>query len=271
MPGSHEHEAQARGAAQGDTPSLALRAGRAETRTSLRWSIILPAHNEEALIGKAVRSAREAAEALGDPFEIIVVNDASTDRTAEIGRELGATVVDVNRRQIAAVRNEGAKVARGEWLVFMDGDTWMPPEILAGVKRELENGAVGGGAAVKFDGTVPLYAVVGMRMLVPLFRWTRTAAGCFMYATREAFDATGGFDERLFASEEVAFSKAMKKQGRFVVLRERVTSSGRKVRQYRLRQLLATIFRQSLKGPRKAWRSREGLDVWYNAPREEAE
>jgi GT2 family glycosyltransferase len=122
-----------------------------------------------------------------------------------------------------------------------------------------------------FDGTVPLYALIGMSLLVPIFRWTRTAAGCFMYATRDAFDAIGGFDERLFASEEVTFSKAMRRQGRFVVLREAVTSSGRKVRQYKLRELLGTIFRQAIKGPRKAWRSREGLDVWYNAPREPAE
>lgn len=236
-----------------------------------RLSIILPAHNEEALIGKAAGSAREAAEALGEPFEIIVVDDASTDRTAETARQSGASVIHVDRRQISAVRNEGARVARGEWLVFMDGDTWMPPEVLQGVKRELEQGAVGGGATVKFDGTVPLYAVIGMNLLVPIFRWTRTAAGCFMYSTRDAFDAIGGFDERLFASEEVAFSKAMRRLGRFVVLRERVTSSGRKVRQYTLRKLLETIFRQVIKGPRRAWRSREGLDVWYNAPREPPE
>jgi glycosyltransferase involved in cell wall biosynthesis len=239
--------------------------------SNLRLSIILPAHNEESLISKAVLSSRAAADALGEAYEVIVVNDASTDRTGEVARAHGATVIDVDRRQIAAVRNEGAKVARGEWFVFMDGDTWMSPEVLAGAKRELEKGAVGGGAAVMFDGTVPLYAVIGMNLLIPIFRWTRTAAGCFVYTTREAFQNVGGFDERLFASEEVAFSKAMRKQGRFVVLREKVTSSGRKVRQYKLRQLLGTIFRQAIKGPRKAWRSRDGLDVWYNAPREPAE
>jgi len=236
-----------------------------------RMSIILPAHNEEALIEKSVRSAFGAGEALGESFEVIVVNDASTDRTAEIAREAGARVIDVDRRQIAAVRNEGAKVARGEWLVFMDADTWMPANMLTAVKRELESGAVGGGAGVTFDGAVPRYARFSIWLLVPMFRWTRTAAGCFMYATREAFDKAGGFDERLFASEEVAFSKAMKKAGRFVVLRDMVTTSGRKVRQYTLGQLLGTIFWQALKGPRKAWKSRDGLDVWYNAPREEAE
>lgn len=76
---------------------------------------------------------------------------------------------------------------------------------------------------------------------------------------------------RLFASEAVAFSRAMRRLGRFVVLRERVTSSGRKVRQYTFRKVLETILRQVIKGPRRAWRSREGLDVWYNAPREPPE
>lgn len=236
----------------------------------VQWSIILPAHNEEALIGKSVDSARAAADALGEPYEIIVVNDASTDRTVDIAREHGARVIDVERRQIGAVRNEGAKAALGKFFVFMDADTWMPPEMLQAVKRAVDSGAIGGGAAVEFDGVVPGYAKFGMSLLVPIFRWTRTAAGCFMFAQREAFNAAGGFDERYFASEEVHFSKAMKKQGRFVVLREKVTSSGRKVRQYKLRQLLGTIFRQSLKGPRKAWKSRDGLDIWYNAPREEA-
>jgi glycosyltransferase involved in cell wall biosynthesis len=231
-------------------------------------SIILPAHDEEALIGEAVRSACEAASALAEPFEVIVVNDASTDRTGEIARGLGARVIDVNRRQIAAVRNDGAAAARGRWLVFMDADTRMTPEILAAACGALRQGAVGGGSAVRFDGEIPLYARLLMRVLVPAFRLTRTAAGCFMFATRDAFDAIGGFDPALFASEEVAFSKAMKKRGRFVILREAVTTSGRKVRQYTGLQLLGALLRQAMKGPRKAWRTREGLDIWYNAPRE---
>jgi glycosyltransferase involved in cell wall biosynthesis len=233
-----------------------------------RLSIIIPAHNEEALIGKCVRSCMNAAEALGESFEVIVVNDASTDRTVEIARQSGAIVLEVERRQISAVRNEGARIARGEWLVFMDGDTWMTPEVLIAVKRSFQSGAIGGGAGVQFDGDVPIYARIMMSVLVPAFRMMRMATGCFMYATRPAFDDVGGFDESLFASEEVAFSKAMKKQGRFVVLPERVTTSGRKVRQYSPWQLFGVILRQACRGPRRAWRQREGLDVWYNAPRE---
>lgn len=233
-----------------------------------RLSIILPAHNEEALIGAAVRSARAAAEALGEPFELIVVNDASTDRTAEVGAAAGATVLDVNRRQISAVRNEGARAARGERFVFMDGDTQMSPALLADVSRALSDGAVGGGAGVAFDGRVPLYAKAVMTVLVPAFRLARLAAGCFVFATRKDFEAVGGFDEALFASEEIAFSRAMKRRGKFVVLRERVLTSGRKVRQYSPGELLGTCVREVLRGPGRMCRSRDGLDIWYNARRE---
>ncbi len=235
-----------------------------------RWSIILPAYNEEALIGEAVRSARAAAEALGEPFEIIVVNDASTDATAARARDEGAAVIDVNRRQIAAVRNEGAKVARGDILVFMDGDTCMPADMLLAVRRALDAGAIGGGAGVEIEGRVPFYARFIMWALVPFFRWTRTAAGCFVFARRDAFEHVGGFDEQYFASEEIWFSKAMKKLGPFVVLREMVTTSGRKARQYSLWNLIVIVFRQTLRGPRRAWKSRDGLDFWYNAKRENA-
>ncbi|HRP64408.1 MAG TPA: glycosyltransferase [Phycisphaerales bacterium] len=233
-------------------------------------SIVIPAHNEEVMIAQAVGSAREAAECVcgEEGFEIIVVNDDSTDRTAEIARACGARVLDVRRRQIAAVRNEGAKVARGDWFVFLDGDTMMTREALQGARQAIEAGAVGGGAGVRFDGVVPLYARLLMPTLSTAFRWFRIAAGCFVYCTRKDFEAVGGFDERYFASEEIHLSRALRRRGRFVVLRESVLTSGRKTRQYSVRFMLWTIFRQVLRGPWRAWQGREGLEFWYDAPRE---
>ena len=68
-------------------------------------SFIIPAYNEEAVLGATLDSILSAVEAAHMPFEIIVVDDASTDRTAEIARSKGARVVRVHKRQIAAVRN----------------------------------------------------------------------------------------------------------------------------------------------------------------------
>jgi hypothetical protein len=80
--------------------------------------------------------------------------------------------------------------------------------------------AIGGGSAVRFDGPVPLYAAILERVVLPvLLPLLKIAAGCFLFCTRHAYLAAGGFDEAFFWSEEVAFGKRLKRQGRFVILR----------------------------------------------------
>ena len=70
----------------------------------------------------------------------------------------------------------------------------------------------------------------------PLYRLAGLASGSFLFCTRSAFEVVGGFDERRYASEEVWLSLALRKQGRFVILREHVITSGRKLRGYSLRE-----------------------------------
>jgi glycosyltransferase involved in cell wall biosynthesis len=83
---------------------------------------IIPVHNEELLIGRTLNALGNAALAVGQPFEVVVVDDASSDRTAAIAYEHGARVVSVFHRQIAATRNAGSRQARGELFVFVDAD-----------------------------------------------------------------------------------------------------------------------------------------------------
>ena len=70
-------------------------------------SFIVPAYNEELLLPATLSALEAAAHALGEPSEIVVVDDASTDRTAAVAEEHGARVIQVNHRQIAATRNSG--------------------------------------------------------------------------------------------------------------------------------------------------------------------
>jgi len=233
-------------------------------------SFVVPAWNEEANLPRTLRSIHAAARASGEPYEIVVADDASDDRTGEVAASLGARVVRVAHRQIAATRNSGAREARGEILVFVDADTAIDAEVLRGALDALRAGSVGGGAGVRFDGRVPAYARILTRLLVFSFRQLRLACGCFVYCTREAFEASGGFDESMFGGEEVEISRALGRQGRFVVLRTSVLSSGRKMRTHSAFEILGTLVRLGVRGKR-AVRRREGMDLWYGDRRPDPE
>src|SRR3954464_12486561 len=103
-------------------------------------SFIVPAHNEEALIGVTVEAIAACAKAVGRPYEIIVSSDASTDRTAQIAQEKGARVINVNNRQIPAPRNSGARNAKGEYFIFIDADTLLTEPALRGALAALDSG-----------------------------------------------------------------------------------------------------------------------------------
>lgn len=231
-------------------------------------SFIVPAYNEEALIGRTLEALNKAAEGICEPYEIVVADDASSDRTAAIAAAQGARVVRVNVRQIAAARNAGAREATGDKLIFVDADTVVTNEVVRAAKDAMNQGAAGGGCAVSFDGRLPRYAELSFPMMVRIFRATGIACGCFLFCTRRAFDAAGGFDETLFASEEVTMSRALKRHGRFVVLRESVISSGRKLRMYSGREVLRLFGGILIAGP-KALKKRDGLEVWYGGRRED--
>jgi glycosyltransferase involved in cell wall biosynthesis len=229
-------------------------------------SFIVPAYNEEGLLPFTLPRLLASARATRRPFEVIVVDDASTDRTAEVARSLGARVVSVNARQISASRNAGASQAAGEVLVFLDADTLLPEPTLRAALRALEGGAVGGGSAVRFDEGVAWPARTCLAALVVCMRVLGWASGCFLFARRDAFRAAGGFDERYFAAEEIFLSRALGKQGRFPVLREPVVTSGRKARMYGLWGTFVVVAR-ALLWP-GALRRRKGLDLWYSGKRE---
>src|SRR5690348_6577420 len=108
-------------------------------------SFIVPAHNEEAWVGRCVSAIRSGLETVTKPYEIIVVDDGSTDATASIARQHGAQVVRVEHRQIAATRNAGARQAHGDILFFVDADTLANGPAIQSALRSVRAGAVGGG------------------------------------------------------------------------------------------------------------------------------
>jgi glycosyltransferase involved in cell wall biosynthesis len=230
-------------------------------------SFIVPAYNEETELPCTLAAIRAAASDVAQPFEIIVVDDASTDATPEIAEQAGARVVSIHRRQIAAARNAGTRAARGEYLFFVDADTRIKQTHITEAMAALEAGYAGGSARVLMDGFVPLWGRILLRLFSVLYFGLNLGAGAFLFTTRRNFEAIGGFDEEHFAGEEVHFSLALRKLGRFKVLREPIVTSGRKLRMYPAKEIVGTLFIMILGGPRMA-RSRTRLRLWYDGKRE---
>src|SRR4051812_2857720 len=230
-------------------------------------SFIVPAYNEEHELSDTLTAIRDAASAAARPYEMLVVDDASTDATPEIASAAGAKVVRINRRQIAAARNAGAHASRGEYLFFVDADTRINRAHVSGGIAALEGGNAGGGARVAMDGFVPFWGRMLLRGFSSIYFGLNLGAGAFLFTTRRNFDLIGGFDEQYFAGEEVYFSLELKKLGGFKVLREPVITSGRKLRMHPAKDFLRKFFGVIFRGSRGV-RSRAELSLWYDGKRE---
>jgi glycosyltransferase involved in cell wall biosynthesis len=230
-------------------------------------SFIVPAYNEELELPSTIAAIRAAADKIDNEYEIIVVDDASTDATAQIARQAGAQVVPINRRQIAAARNAGARAARGEVLLFVDADTRINARHVADAIAALNAGCSGGSARVATDGVIPLWGRVFIKAFCAIYFASNLGAGAFLFTTRKNFDAIGGFDEQLFIGEEIFFSLALRKFGCFKILREAIVTSGRKLRMYSAGTILSRSLAIVVCGTRAA-RSRDRLDLWYDGKRE---
>lgn len=234
----------------------------------MRISFVIPAHNEERELPATLAAIGAVARELGLDHEVIVADDASTDRTAEVGRAAGATVVSHERRQIAATRNLGARASGGDLLIFVDADTRVSTGAVRQAIAAVTNGAVGGGAPMRFDGRIPLYARVLLPAFNALFRFQKRTGGAFLFCTRTALERAGGWDETVFVAEELFLAAKLQEQGRFVIVRTPVVTSGRKLRTYSGLEMFGLVWRAALMR-RKMFESRTHLGLWYGERRED--
>jgi glycosyltransferase involved in cell wall biosynthesis len=229
-------------------------------------SFIVPAHNEEAWVGGCISAIRSAMEFVGEPHEVIVVDDASTDATASVAQQHGVCVIRVEHQQISATRNAGVRQARGDILFFVDADTLVNAQVIQSALRSVCAGAVGGGCVPRFEGWLPLWWRLVYPFTVGVVRLLRWPGGACQFCTRGAFEATGGFSENHYAAEDLLFVATLKRHGRFVVLAEPVVTSGRNLRAQSFWSITRLLTRLALRGP-DGFRDRQGLDLWYRPER----
>jgi glycosyltransferase involved in cell wall biosynthesis len=236
-----------------------------------RISVLIPAYNEESLLAATLDCIKSSLKEAGlEDAELIVCDNNSADGTSRVAREAGAQVVFEPHNQIARARNHAAAHAAGEWLLFVDADTRPTPALLLAMLSCIEGGGVcGGGALVRFDTPVAGPGRVLLRWWNALSLRLALAAGCFIFCRRLAWAETGGFDERLYAAEELAFAQRVKRWGRkkgerFVVLSDPpVITSARKLARYGQWRILLQLLPVLLPG---ALRSRRLCRFWYDRP-----
>jgi len=236
------------------------------------YSVIIPAYNEEALLPATLSGLHLAMDSIPHKGEIIVVDNNSTDDTPNIAEKHCAKVVFEPFRQIARARNSGAWEAKSDFLIFLDADTILPPQLLQNAVELLNTGKYcGGGTLINFDSQLPFFA----GSLVKIWNWLsqkgKLAAGSFIFCLSSGFNDIGGFDENIYAGEEIFFSRKIKAWGRkngllFTIIdNQPVITSGRKFHWYSSIQIalllmLFAIFPFAL-------RSRSLCNFWYRRPK----
>ena len=233
-----------------------------------RFTLIIPAWNEEALLPELLDSVDEARARCALDVEVIVVDNESTDRTAEIAHDRGCRVVRESKRVIAAVRNAGARSARGEIVAFIDADSTIHPETFNAIDRALTDDIVAGATGLKIArwslGMAFTYA-----MLV-VFVWATSIDAGVVFCRREDFETIGGYREDMYFAEDVMFLVDLRTLGkrrgqRLTRVRSaKGMSSPRKFDEHGEWHYLTNIFRSGY------WYFRDraalhewGQDYWY--------
>lgn len=241
----------------------------------MKVSIIIPAFNEERRLGETLRHVKAALPSFhrrGWETELIVCDNNSTDKTAEIARAAGAKVVFEPLNQIARARNCGAGAASGDWLIFIDADSHPSPPLFESVAEQIASGnCLAGGCTVKFDGHYPKADLL-VSFWNGISRALSWMAGSFIFCEASAFRDSGGFSKELFAGEEIDFSIRLKRlararRKRIVILhRHPLLTSARKVHLYTLREHLGFMIKASFFRA-KTLGSREACFTWYDGRR----
>lgn len=241
----------------------------------MKLSIIIPAFNEERLITHCLDSIFDAVNAQTEAdfsYEIIVVDNNSTDSTAQLAQQAGAQVVFEPINQIGRARNAGAAVATGDWLLFVDADSLLNRGMVTDIMKMIQSNRYVGCGSVMHMPDLPWWGSAAMQLWTILsvtFKW---ASGALVVCRTDAFREVGGFNQELFAADEIDLSQLLKRWGRqrdlkFTILtRHPLITSPRKVKLYSGREITAQLVNVLLH-PRRTLLDKKKLPIWYDGRR----
>lgn len=184
-------------------------------RAAYRFSLIIPAHNEQDYLPALLDTVEDAClnyRGGSNAIEVIVVDNASTDRTAEIASTRGCLLLHEEKRVIAAARNAGAAVSQGEILTFVDADCRIHLNTFNVIDRAILNNSVIAGATGVSMERVSLGIIIAYMVMTPLTWITGMDTGV-VFCQRNDFDAIGGYNEQKLFAEDVDFLWRLRRLG----------------------------------------------------------
>ena len=233
----------------------------------MNLSVIVPAYNEAACLPETLSRIAAALARATPASETLVVDNDSTDATARIARQSGATVIRETERNIAAVRNAGAARANGDVLVFIDADTLVPPDLFERIAVAMADPrCLGGAVAVEYAPLerkwLRLY-LAGWKLLGRAFGMAQGAA---QFCRRPAFVALGGYDATIYMGEDVEFFWRLRRYAKRhggharLLADTRVVTSGRRFDRMSIWRTLVFTHPVVI---RLTWRRRRWWKDWY--------
>ncbi len=189
-------------------------AGQTTKSAEPRFSVVVPAYNEEKYLPRLIDTIDAARASYGRPeaIEVVVADNLSTDGTGAVAAARGCRVVRVEKRVIAAARNGGARAATGDILCFVDADAQIHPETFRAIDDALATGRVVAGATgVRLERLSA--GIVGAYVLILPLVWLTNIDTGLVFCRREDFEAVGGYNESMRIAEDVAFPWALKRLG----------------------------------------------------------
>jgi glycosyltransferase involved in cell wall biosynthesis len=182
----------------------------------MKFSVIIPAHNEELFLEKCLTSIEDAKKETRHLVEVIVCLNRCTDKTEEIAQKFGAKIVKEDAKNLSKIRNSAVKFATGDVIVTIDADSQMSKNTFHEIERLLVSGKfIGGGTKIKLERwslgiIMSMLVIAGLVLKQKLFA---ISAGLF-WCYRQDFEAIGGFNEQLITVEDLDFAKRLKQHGK---------------------------------------------------------
>lgn len=208
-------------------------------KNDILFSIVIPAYNEEKMIGGCLESVKK--QRVDFSYEIIVVDNNSTDRTAEVARLAGVRVVSETVRGVGRARKTGTEAAQGEYVLHLDADTRLPEDYLINALSKFKkdpNLTCLGGQFYFYDASwwksvLRFFILYSLKFFaVALFRSKFGPMGNNMSFKKEDYNKTSGFNPALNFCEDADLAKKLSRLGR--VKMDMGLKSYVSVRRYRL-------------------------------------